>query len=221
MVIRELHSRSTFGRWTVIGPKIVGRRVLCRCQCGTEKEVNVGNLVSGASRSCGCLNSEMLAKRNRKHGDDVRGRRDRLYRIWVAMRSRCTHKSLGQTYADYGGRGIAVCAEWDRSYLAFREWAMTNGYEGTMTIERNNVDGNYEPANCLWIPHRRQARNRRDTVYLTAFGETKGIADWLDDPRCSVTRGTLRTRLKLGWRHEEAISASLTNRWQRLTRTGA
>ncbi len=107
------------------------------------------------------------------------------------MKTRCSNPNTGRIYQDYGGRGITVYEEWVNDFAVFREWALGSGYKEGMTIERKNVNGNYEPDNCEWIPGAKQSRNRRDTKMLTAFGETKGITDWSEDPRCAVKYSTL------------------------------
>jgi hypothetical protein len=120
------------------------------------------------------------------------------------MRARCKYPST-DFYHDYGGRGITVCDEW-QDYLTFKKWALQNGYKAGLTIERKDVNGNYCSDNCEWIPASRQARNRRDSIRLTAFDETKNMHDWLDDPRCKATLSALKQRVRLlDWEHERAI----------------
>ncbi|AVM69756.1 hypothetical protein C3V36_11205 [Lachnospiraceae bacterium oral taxon 500] len=87
---------------------------------------------------------------------------NRLYSIWKGMRSRCTN-SKNKAYKNYGGRGITVCDEW-LSYDNFYEWAMANGYDESLTIDRADNDENYEPSNCRWVPMECQLRNKRSTV---------------------------------------------------------
>ena len=107
---------------------------------------------------------------------------------------------------NYGGRGIDICKEWRESYIAFRDWALSNGYQDDLTLERNEVNGNYCPENCSWITKHAQSVNKRNTNYVEAWGERKAIALWAKDPRCVMSLSALRLRLKRGWRPEEAIS---------------
>lgn len=181
----------TYGRWTVIGEP-VANKVRCRCRCGNEKDVSLYNLRNRLSNSCGCYGAEQRRLASILHG----GSNTRLHRIWNAMRSRCTHKSLGDVYDNYGGRGIKVCDEW-QDFAVFREWAESHGYDDTLTIERGNVDGDYEPGNCSWIPKALQTRNTRITIRHTAFGETKTLYEWEADNRCKVSANTLKQRIRL------------------------
>jgi len=151
----------------------------CRCECGKKTIVRSSHLIAGLVKSCGCIVSE-IGKRsikiaqnvNRKHDDS----KTRLFTIWVNMRQRCINP--GYTgYKDYGGRGIKVCQEWE-NYLVFREWALSNGYAENLTIDRIDVNGNYEPSNCRWSDKTTQANNTRRNVYITYCGETKSIAQW-------------------------------------------
>ena len=158
MRLRDL-SGSRFGHLVVLSraDDIIlssGRRKtawLCICDCGRRTTVAAENLVIGHTRSCGCA--------VRKHGY---ARKERLYTIWVGMRQRCRDKN-SKDYPHYGGRGIAVCEEWESNYTAFRNWAMENGYREDLTIDRINVDGNYCPDNCRWITVAEQNRNTTRT----------------------------------------------------------
>jgi hypothetical protein len=124
--------------------------------------------------------------------------------VWGNMLQRCDNPA-NQRYPWYGGRGIRVCWSWHHYYL-FRRWALRAGYQEGLTIERVDNDGDYEPANCVWTTRQRQMRNTRTNRFLTAFGETKTVADWSEDPRCPVGYWTLFSRLQLGWSAKEAIS---------------
>lgn len=120
------------------------------------------------------------------------------------MKQRCNLDNGSRTYKDYGGRGIKVCDEWDRSYESFRDWALTHGYDDTMSVERIDVDKGYTPENCTFIPIRDQSKNRRNTL-LTVNGVTKTKQQWAD--AIGIDKATLSSRLnKLGWDPERAVS---------------
>ena len=174
--------------------------IRCVCDCGNEKLVTFSSLIHGGCASCGCLkkaNIERLGNLNKTHGKS----KTKLYQIWKGMRSRCNNKNV-RHYANYGGRGIKVCDEWN-DYEKFEKWAYENDYKEGLTIERNDVDKGYSPDNCRWIPPSEQASNRTDTVFIEYKGIKKSIAVWARE--LNVTYGTLRYRKKKGWSDEEII----------------
>ena len=96
------------------------------------------------------------------------GINDRLYEVWGSMKKRCNNPN-DKSYKNYGGRGIKVCKEWNENYLSFKKWAYKNGYDenaphGECTIDRINVNGNYEPNNCRWISNAEQQKNKRKSA---------------------------------------------------------
>ena len=101
----------------------------------------------------------------------------RLYRIWIAMRSRC-YSEKNESYKDYGGRGISVCDEWLNSFVAFMQWSLSSGYQENLTIDRIDTDGNYCPENCRWATRKEQANNKRNTLYITFEGITHTSSEW-------------------------------------------
>ncbi len=166
-----------YGRLTVIGlvpdvRKNSHRVWLCKCDCGNTVETIRNRLEKGYTRSCGCLQKEIVSKRSKTHGMSD----SRLYVIWNHMIRRC-EKPNNASYADYGGRGISVCKEWHDS-SAFIEWALENGYRDNLTIERIDVNGNYEPSNCKWITKSEQGKNTRRNVRISLNGRVETLADW-------------------------------------------
>lgn len=153
-----------FGRLVVVkrvGSNKKGNSIWeCHCDCGNISNVVGYSLTDGKSRSCGCLQKEAVANMNktckRTHGK----KNTRLYRIWNGMKDRCFNKN-SPDYNSYGGRGITVCEEWKQSFECFYIWAVSNGYSDSLSIDRINGDGNYEPDNCRWATASEQNRNRR------------------------------------------------------------
>lgn len=136
------------------------KRWECACDCGATVLTNSTFLRRGNTKSCGCLQRDTVAARRRSHGDGgAGGGRKRLYRIWAGMVARCNNQGASG-YANYGGRGIAVCPAW-RDYVTFRDWALAHGYSDALTLDREDNNGNYEPGNCRWTTLLQQAANRR------------------------------------------------------------
>ena len=164
MVLIDLTGQK-FGRLTVLhkyGHSGKETTWFCKCDCGNVGVVIGRDLRSGNTKSCGCYHKERASEANTKHKGLCRGHKENLYKRWESMKKRCTQPNC-KSYKDYGGRGIKVCDEWLNDYNAFREWALNNGFEEHLTIERIDYNGNYEPSNCTWIPKCEQSKNRRNT----------------------------------------------------------
>lgn len=140
-----------FGRWTALS-KVVGTgRWLCVCTCGVQKEVLQSNLTTGKTTSCGCLKKELQTK----HGDAGTP----LYQAWADIKQRCTNPK-STNYKHYGARGITYSSEWE-TYLPFKEWAESEGYQEGLEIDRINNEGDYVPNNCRWTTRNLNLRNKR------------------------------------------------------------
>lgn len=139
------------------------------------------------------------AERNTTHGQTVGGTHSRIYRIWSSMKNRCGKQDA---YLN-----ISVCEQW-LDFRNFFNWASNNGYDETLSLDRIDRNGNYEPSNCRWANKITQLINRSVTkdLMITAFGETKHIIEWLHDKRCKTTNGSLRYRIRQGWEPETAIT---------------
>lgn len=167
------------------------RKFLCRCDCGTEKEVALARLRNGGTRSCGCL----LGKCGGTHGKSGTAE----YRTWLGIRARCSDKSDH----NYGGRVIRVCRRWQDSFEAFLE-DMGERPSDNHSIDRIDVNGNYEPGNCRWATAVEQCRNTRVNVVIEHAGESLCVAEWAE--RYGVSSSMLSNRLGSGWSFEDAVS---------------
>lgn len=172
-----------FGKLTVIKLDHIKRTnrnlyyYLCECDCGNKHIVLKSSLLNGLTRSCGCYNTQVRKEQCKKRA--IHNLTDtRLHSIWEKMRGRCYCKT-GSDYKNYGGRGISICDEW-QEFLPFYNWAINNGYRENLTIDRINVNGNYEPSNCRWATQKTQQRNRRNNVLITYNNETHCLVEWAE-----------------------------------------
>lgn len=170
---------------------------LCRCDCGETRIVRGSHLTGKNTRSCGCLDREVVSKNAIKHGM----RYSRLYNIWGKMKERCFNPNA-DNYRHYGGKGIKVCDEW-LTFEGFYEWAKSSGYRDDLTIDRINVFGNYCPDNCRWATMREQANNTTRNHTITIRNETKTVQGWADE--VGISRSTILSRLQNGWSPEDAV----------------
>lgn len=194
-------SGQTFGRFTVLERAGSCRQShalwLCKCLCGIEKVVSGAHLRKGAVKSCGCLRKEILADSRHKHG----GANTPTWNVWRGMIKRCTSKNFSQ-FKHYGGRGIKVCYRW----LEFPNFLSDMGErpEGA-SIERIDVNGDYEPENCKWIPLQEQPNNTRRSFVVELHGKSMCLRQACDSLGLKYAR--VRDRIqKLGWTFEQAIA---------------
>lgn len=155
-----LNKGDKYNRLTAV-KEIDNRKWLFRCICGNEKVISKYDVQKGHTKSCGCLQRENTSKAKRTHGDTD----SRLYYIWENMKKRC-YKPNSDRYKNYGARGIAICDDWKNNYSNFYKWAYKNGYNDNLTIERIDINGNYEPSNCTWITMKDQAKNRTSNKWV-------------------------------------------------------
>lgn len=190
-----------YGRVTIIRevePRNKMRHFLCLCSCGALWKVPLIQLRTGQTKSCGCLRKERFIRRITHHGQS----RTSLHAIWRSMKQRCLNPK-NPVYGYYGGRGITVCDEW-LNFEPFQEWALKNGYAKGLTIERKDVNGNYEPSNCKWIPQSEQSSNTRRARMLTYKGQIMSVKDWAKKLRMNYD--TLYGRIYKGWSVEQALT---------------
>jgi hypothetical protein len=196
------------GRLTVTG--YLGRRGEsqiweCCCECGTIiTSATTASLLSGHTRSCGCLRRDATRKRATTHGHCIGPNVSLEYASYQHMKSRC-YTPTSQNFSLYGGRGITVCEQWlgDHGFTQFM--ADMGPAPAGHSIERKDVNGNYCPENCCWIPLAEQARNTRKTIRLTTNdGRTMRLDQWAAET--GIAAGTMRSRLRRGWSPHDAVT---------------
>ena len=188
-----------FGKLTAL--EYVGKQHWkVQCDCGTTKIIYGPNLRKGLTKSCGCITRERMRNIHTIHG----GSYTVLFKKWLQMRKRCNCKGVHGLH-NYGGRGIKVCAEWDKSFEKFRDWALNNGYKDGLSIDRIDPNLNYCPENCRWATFEEQMNNRRNTVWAEIDGEKMSIGAL--SKLYNVPHWKLYNRIKnLGWSAKKAIT---------------
>ena len=184
-----------FGSWTLTGrSRPSGKSLLreCVCSCGTRRYIKPDALTEGRTKSCGCA-----GLKGTHHM-----RNTATYVCWQQAKKRCQCED-DKDYASYGGRGIRFCRRWGK----FENFLADMGVKPKgMTLGRIDNDGPYAPSNCEWQTLKQQARNKRNTVYLTVRGVRKPLVQWAEEN--GLQHGTVRARLRAGWSHEEATQAA-------------
>lgn len=200
LTVIEKHNQDKWGGWNW----------LCKCDCGNESIVSGGHLRGMKAKSCGCSRTESKNFIHKMTGS-------RIYSIWQAMKSRCYYDK-NKRFKDYGGRGITVCDEWKNSFISFYEWSMKNGYDenaerGQCTIDRIDVNGNYEPNNCRWATIKQQANNTRRNHFIEYNGKTQTVSQWANE--LGVEPDSIFNRLQKGFTEEEALTLKFYERRKR------
>lgn len=175
----------------------------CKCECGNTKKIRMRCLLSGDTKSCGCIG---------KFTTTTGFNNDRIYKCWNHMIDRCTNPKSDR-YKNYGARGIKVCDEWANDYHTFREWAIKNGYSEKLSIDRIDVNGNYEPSNCKWSTEKEQMNNMTRNHFYEYNGKKQTIAQWAEE--YGMTYRQLEQRLRTGWDIESALTRPIQRGQQR------
>ncbi len=201
-----------FGRLTVIEFSHKSKTsyfYLCHCDCGNDKTIVRCNLKSGSSKSCGCLNKEIITQRATTHGMHYH----KIYKVYIRMIGRCYYSNHIQ-FKDWGGRGITVCDEWKNDRTKFFAWAFANGWKKGLQLDRINNDGNYEPGNCRFITPQENSLNRRNTAifyYNGQYYNSHELAAMSDN----IPADYILRRVKWNkWSVERAISQPIIKRKQ-------
>jgi len=172
-----------------------------QCVCGKTHYASATHLNRGKVKSCGCIKNDLIGKANSTHGKNG----EPTYAVWKTMKSRCNNPN-NKKYKRYGARGIKVCSEWEKSFLSFHEWAMSNGYAKGLSIDRIENNGNYEPKNCRWVNNGIQSRNRSNNRIIEYKGVSKCLSEW--SRLTGLGHKTISSRIKRGWTIEEALTTS-------------
>ena len=193
LIVIKLHNREKNAKW------------LCRCECGNEKIVSQGNLITNHIQSCGCLFKEVHKIGNPKHNLYY----TRIYKIWKGMKDRC-YLITNQAYERYGGRGITICDEWKNNVENFYNWSMENGYEENLTIDRIDNNKGYSPDNCRWATRLEQQNNTRKNIYYEYNGEKLTLSQLSRKYKIAIP--TLYKRLKKFDNVKKAIETPIKNK---------
>lgn len=205
-IIREDFTGITFNRLTVTSYAYTKNRQRywnCICKCGNNHVTNTTGLKHGYVTSCGCARTEALRKGIHKSCNT------KEYKTWIGIKSRCYNPNI-KHFLRYGGRGITVCDRWRDSFQNFID-DIGKAPSNSHTIDRIDVNGNYEPGNCRWATRYVQSNNRSNTRKITIDGITKPIKEWSDE--LQMRRGTIYSRLYIcKWNGEDALKKEVLKR---------
>ena len=186
---------------------------LCRCDCGNETILSTTALKSGNTKSCGCFQKEQLRKNIRKVIEgNIRYKTETEKTLNLKYRSikrRCYNPKC-EAYKNYGYRGIKMCDEWLADFKNFYNWAVNNGYKKGLTIDRIDVNGNYEPNNCRWISNLKQQNNKRNNRYLIYNGKKMTCSEWARE--LNIPIGTISYRVSKGYKTEDILKTNYKRR---------
>ena len=180
-------------------------RWLCECDCGNKKVLFAKDIKNGNTKSCGCLLHQ------KKYDDKTEMKIKRLQRIYYNMKQRCYDKN-NPLFKYYGKRNIKIYNEWIKDINKFFEWALNNGYNDNLTIERIDVNRNYEPNNCKWITKTQQGYNKTNTVLYTIEGQTKCLSEWCKLHK--INYHIVYKRLKRGKTIVEALTTPIDKKYR-------
>ena len=188
----------TFGSWFVEEYDKSKSRWKVKCTCGNIGFVKSYTLTSGISTRCCKCRNQVVGKKNTTHGLTSH----KLYGVWNTMNQRCSNPN-NTKYHNYGHRGITVCDDW-KDFRTFYNWALSNGYSEGLTIDRIDVNGNYEPNNCRWVTMKIQGSNTTKNHRIEFNGENHTITEWSEIT--GIQRKTLEHRLNKGWSIERTLT---------------
>jgi len=196
----KIKSGDQFGNLTVIKEleKAVlpsgqyNRVFLCKCSCGSKKRVRLLHLTRGRIKSCGCLSKKMNGKCHSPIGN-----------VYRAMRYRCSPNYFQSQY--YYDKGIKVYDKWLNDFSLFEKWAYKNGYKEGLQIDRIDNSKGYYPGNCRFVTHTKNQNNKSTTIMINYKGKKTPFMPLLRSLGLEKHAGAIRSRLKRGYSHKEAI----------------
>jgi hypothetical protein len=183
------------------------RMVECLCDCGNYIITRITSLKNGSTRSCGCYRKKRITEGNMIHGLTHHP----LYGIFCNIITRCYNPNI-KGYHRYGGRGIKICPEWRSDFKSFYNWAIDNGWEEDLQIDRRDNNGDYTPENCRWVSRSIQANNRRDNIKYLYLDNLLTIPEIIREYKFKIKYATVRGRLELGWDLVRALNEPIHER---------
>ena len=187
------------------------RKVICRCDCGTERSFFQANLCAGRTTSCECACSEIVSALHTRHGEAGNAYHGRCptpeYKTWLGMKERCGNPKRRE-YARYGGRGITICQRWAISFEAFLQ-DMGRRPTSQHQIDRKDNDGHYEPGNCRWATPKEQQSNTTRSKFVYLNGERLVVAEAIR--RVGIKSTTFWERVRRGWSFDRALLTEIQN----------
>ena len=182
-------SSQRFGRQIAVKPcgknKYGNVLWLCRCDCGKEHIVPSGKLLQGKSKSCGCYATDLHISQLQTHGITTGGK-PRTFIIWNGMKARCLNPKA-VSFKNYGGRGIGICNEW-LTFANFHKWAISNGYQDDLELDRINNELGYCPENCRWVSKSFNREHRRNARYIEVCSIKLNVTTWCKEAGLSKTK---------------------------------
>lgn len=216
VVLGENLIGKTFGHLTVLkidhlkpryypNGSLKGHRTffLCQCDCGKQKIVSRDYILQAKDLSCGCSAQYNMQRAKITHNLS----HHRLYNIYHKIIARC-YKPNNHSYKNYGERGILMDPSWRADFMNFYNWAINNGYADNLSLDRINVNGNYEPSNCRWATSKIQNNNKRSNFLVTIYNRTQTLKEWCDEKGLNYT--TVITRISRGWTIEDAMTTPIS-----------
>ncbi|MEY4331797.1 MAG: hypothetical protein RLZZ196_535 [Bacteroidota bacterium] len=164
----------------------------CKCECGNIKDIKSGSLTR-TTKSCGCLQREAVKNNNKIVFTKHKLKSHKLYSIWSNMKTRCNNDK-SNCYQNYGGRGISICNEWNNDFLSFYNWAIVNGWDKDLKLDRTDNNGNYEPTNCRFITNKENCNNKTNNLCVYVNGIRKTAMQISEET--GIEYNTVRRKIK-------------------------